>query len=222
MRGSSFTDLVSVMNRLRSPGGCPWDAAQTHESLVEYLIEEAHECVEAIEGGDQAAMQEELGDLLLQVVFHARIAEPSWDIDSVIEGITTKLVTRHPHVFSDAIAQTPAAVEESWHVRKAQEKGRTSLTEGIPDSLPALMRAAKLQSRTATLDLPPTDQAPLADRVLADVSDQDQFGDLLIEFVRVARGRGWDAEGSLRAALRRRTEVIKDYELGNSGISSDS
>lgn len=213
MQGSRFTDLVAVMNRLRSPGGCPWDAEQTHESLVEYLIEEAHECVEAIESGDQKAMQEELGDLLLQVVFHSRIAQPQWDIDSVVGGITDKLIARHPHVFSDDIADTSRQVEDSWHVRKAKEKGRDSLTDGIPDSLPALMRASKVVSRTSSLDVSPTDQADRAAAIVADVSDQEQLGDLLFELVRIARSQGWDAEGSLRAAVRRRIEAIKEYEV---------
>lgn len=215
MQGSRFTDLVSVMNRLRSPGGCPWDADQTHESLVEYLIEEAHECVEAIEAGDQAAMQEELGDLLLQVVFHARIAEPQWDIDSVVEGITNKLVSRHPHVFSSDVVESADAVEDTWHVRKAQEKGRDSLTDGIPESLPALMRASKLHSRTKTLNVSPTDQSARAELIMAELDSADQLGDLLFELVRVARAQGWDAEGSLRSAVRRRIDVIKDHERGN-------
>lgn len=221
MRGSRFTELVSVLDQLRSPGGCPWDAEQTHESLVEYLIEEAHECVEAIESGDQLAMQEELGDLLLQVVFHSRIAEPQWDIDSVVSGITNKLITRHPHVFSNEIADTARDVEDSWHVRKAKEKGRDSLTEGIPESLPALMRAAKLHSRTKSLSISPTPQADRARDLLGDIHNQAELGDLLYEIVRLARVQGWDAEASLRSSVRRRIDVIKDieeakaHELGN-------
>lgn len=221
MRGSRFTELVSVLDQLRSPGGCPWDAEQTHESLVEYLIEEAHECVEAIESGDQLAMQEELGDLLLQVVFHSRIAEPQWDIDSVVSGITNKLITRHPHVFSNEIADTAHDVEDSWHVRKAKEKGRDSLTEGIPESLPALMRAAKLHSRTKSLNISPTPQADRARDLLGDIHNQAELGDLLYEIVRLARVQGWDAEASLRSSVRRRIDVIKDiegakaHELGN-------
>lgn len=221
MRGSRFTELVSVLDQLRSPGGCPWDAEQTHESLVEYLIEEAHECVEAIESGDQLAMQEELGDLLLQVVFHSRIAEPQWDIDSVVSGITNKLITRHPHVFSNEIADTARDVEDSWHVRKAKEKGRDSLTEGIPESLPALMRAAKLHSRTKSLNISPTPQADRARDLLGDLHNQAELGDLLYEIVRLARVQGWDAEASLRSSVRRRIDVIKDieeakaHELGN-------
>ena len=203
------------MDRLRSPGGCPWDAEQTHVSLVEYLIEEAYEAVEAIESNDQEAMQEELGDLLLQVVFHARIAQPDWDIDSVIVGITKKLIERHPHVFADSVAETPSDVEDAWHVRKAREKGRASLTEGIPDSLPALMRASKLQSRTKSLTLQPSEYAAQAAVIIDQLETNAQFGDLLFELVRVARARGWDAEASLRDAVRSRAREIREHELGD-------
>ncbi len=215
MQGSRFTELVAVMDRLRSPGGCPWDAEQTHQSLVEYLIEEAYECVEAIEAGDQAGMQEELGDLLLQVVFHARIAQPEWDVDSVIDGITTKLVERHPHVFGDVTAQTAGDVENSWHVRKAQEKGRSSLTEGIPESLPALMRASKVQSRTKSLEIPRTAQASRAENVISELNGAQDLGDFLYELVRAAKANGWDAESSLRGSVARNIEVIKDHESSN-------
>ena len=203
------------MDRLRSPGGCPWDAEQTHVSLVEYLIEEAYEAVEAIESNNQEAMQEELGDLLLQVVFHARIAQPDWDIDSVIVGITKKLIERHPHVFADSVAETPSDLEDAWHVRKAREKGRASLTEGIPDSLPALMRASKLQSRTKSLTLQPSEYAAQAAVIIDQLETNAQFGDLLFELVRVARARGWDAEASLRDAVRIRAEEIREHELGD-------
>ena len=128
MQGSHFTELVAILDRLRSPDGCPWDAKQTHQSLVEYLIEEAYESVEAIDANDSAAMREELGDLLLQVVFHARIAQEQpggWDIDAVIDGISQKLIKRHPHVFGSEKLDTANAVELTWHERKTREKNRT-------------------------------------------------------------------------------------------------
>ena len=127
------------MDRLRSPGGCPWDAEQTHESLVEYLVEEAYETVEAIETDDDDALREELGDLLLQVVFHARIAQEHdepWTVDDVAAGIVDKLVARHPHVFADGDATTAAQVEENWQTLKNAEKGRESVTDGVPVALP--------------------------------------------------------------------------------------
>ena len=126
--GERLLDLVAVMDRLRSPGGCPWDARQTHASLVEYLVEEAYETVEAIEESDRVGLREELGDLLLQVVFHARIAAEDvadpWTIDDVADGIVSKLISRHPHVFGDVSADTPEQVEANWHALKAKEKGR--------------------------------------------------------------------------------------------------
>ena len=146
-RGESVLDLIEVMDRLRSPGGCPWDARQTHQSLVEYLVEEAYETVEAIEGGDDSGLREELGDLLLQVVFHARIAQErgdkGWDVDDVARGIVEKLIRRHPHVFADADADTAEQVEANWHALKAEEKGRASVADGIPAHLPALRQLAK-------------------------------------------------------------------------------
>ena len=126
--GGRLLDLVAVMDRLRSPGGCPWDRAQTHTSLVPYLVEEAHEAAEALESGDRDHMVEELGDVLLQVAFHARVAEEDpeapFDIDDVAAGIVAKLVRRHPHVFAGGSASTPGEVETSWEAIKAAEKAR--------------------------------------------------------------------------------------------------
>ena len=130
--GSRLLDAVAVMDRLRSPGGCPWDAKQTHESLAKYLTEEAAETVEAIESGDREHLAEELGDVLLQVLFHARVAEDAseaderFDIDDVAGGLVAKLVRRHPHVFADGDASTPEEVEEAWARIKAQEKAERS------------------------------------------------------------------------------------------------
>ena len=152
MPGARLLDVVAVMDRLRSPGGCPWDAEQTHASLVPYLLEEAHEAIEAIESGDPAHMQEELGDLLLQIAFQARVAQehPSepFDIDDVAGGLVDKLVRRHPHVFADVEADTPDAVAANWETIKSQEKlHRTHPVEGVPVSLPALARAEKYVGR---------------------------------------------------------------------------
>jgi len=210
--GSRLLDLVEVMDRLRSPGGCPWDAEQTHASLVEYLVEEAYETVEAIETSDDAALREELGDLLLQVVFHARIAqehESPWSIDDVADGIVTKLVSRHPHVFGDVDAATADDVERNWAALKKAEKGRESIIDGVPASLPALVLAAKLLSRARSLDVPAA--TPLAGGAAADavaaltasgVSREGAYGDLLLALVVAARSDGVDAEQALRGAVR--------------------
>lgn len=156
--GSRLLDAVAVMDRLRSPGGCPWDAGQTHASLTPYLLEEAHEAVEALEllaGPDPAARDhavEELGDVLLQVLFHARVAaehqEDPFDVDDVAAGLVAKLVRRHPHVFADGDAADAAAVEARWEQIKAAEKpSRQHPLDGIPAGMPELARAAKVASR---------------------------------------------------------------------------
>jgi len=196
--GSRLLDLVAVMDRLRSPGGCPWDAQQTHESLVPYAIEETHELVEAIESGDRAHMVEELGDLLLQIVFHARVgqedAEAPFGIDDVAGGIVEKLVRRHPHVFADADADTPQQVAQSWEQIKATEKPhRTSPLDGIPTDLPALARANKAAGRLSTAG-----RYDLAEAAAAD----DDLGSRLFALVLEARDKGQDPEAALRAAVR--------------------
>jgi XTP/dITP diphosphohydrolase len=215
-QGSRVIDLVAIMDRLRSPGGCPWDARQTHSTLVEYLIEEAYETVEAIETDDDDGLREELGDLLLQVVFHARIAqeraESPWSIDDVADGIIAKLVRRHPHVFADGTASTAEDVETNWHAIKAREKGRSSVTEGIPAALPALVHIGKVLARSSTLTLPPLPQESAAASVLESIDSDEEFGDLLVALVARARERGIDAEAAGRGASRRLVERIRAVE----------
>ena len=212
--GSRLLDLVAVMDTLRSPGGCPWDAEQTHTSLLPYLLEETHEVIEAVEARDRDHLVEELGDLLLQVVFHARVGaenrtEP-FDIDEVAAGIVAKLVRRHPHVFgtgepnaegpSAAAGEGPSAadVELSWEVLKAQEKPRRAGFEGIPITLPALARAQKMLGRLEKTGSPETVEAAI---VAAAAGDELVAG--LLRAVRQARVNGTDAEAELRAALGR-------------------
>jgi XTP/dITP diphosphohydrolase len=214
--GARLLDLVAVMDRLRSPGGCPWDREQTHESLVPYLLEEAYETVEVIEAGDRAALREELGDLLLQVAFHARLAEEDaerpWSIDDVAAGIVAKLVHRHPHVFGDVDAPTAAHVEANWDTLKAAEKERSSVVEGVPLAQPALALAGKLISRAekAGLDVPVPE--PEAVRAVADAAE---LGDLLLGVVARARRSGIDAEAALRAAARRYRDRVQAAEAAH-------
>jgi XTP/dITP diphosphohydrolase len=196
--GSRLLDLVAVMDRLRSTGGCPWDAEQTHESLVPYLIEEAHELVEAIETGDRTHIQEELGDVLLQVAFHARVAqehpESPFGIDDVAGGIVDKLVRRHPHVFAEGDAVTAEDVAVGWEQIKAAEKPhRTQPLDGIPEGLPALARADKASRRL--------DQAGLGDLAVA-AAQGDGVGPRLLALVLEARSAGVDPEAALRAVVR--------------------
>jgi XTP/dITP diphosphohydrolase len=196
--GARLLDLVAVMDRLRSPGGCPWDAEQTHASLAPYAIEETHELVEAIESGDRAHLQEELGDLLLQVVFHARVAQEHpqepFAIDEVAGGIVEKLVRRHPHVFADGDAETAQEVTDGWEQIKAAEKPhRTSPLDGIPADLPALARAKKAAGRLAA--------AGRLDLVEA-AATGDDLGSRLFALVLESTANGQDPEAELRAAVR--------------------
>ena len=196
--GARLLDLVAVMDRLRSPGGCPWDAQQTHESLLPYLLEEAYETYEALENGDLVALREELGDLLLQVAFHARIAQEHdqpWSIDDVAGDLVDKLVRRHPHVFAGASADD---LEGSWEALKAVEKGRTSVTEGVPLGQPALSLAAKLQRRGARLGAP--------------VPSYPGLGGELWELVAICREAGLDPESELRSVARGYRDRLAELE----------
>jgi XTP/dITP diphosphohydrolase len=206
--GARLLDVVAVMDRLRSPGGCPWDAAQTHQSLVPYLLEEAHEAAEALEAGDRSAAREELGDVLLQVVFHARVAaeheRAPFDVDDVAADLVAKLVRRHPHVFDpdhEGVADA-AAVQVGWDAIKAAEKDRASVLDGIPAALPALARADKVVGRM--------ERAGLAGAASASVGDA--LADDLLALVRRAREQGRDAEAVLRSGVRALEERARAAE----------
>jgi len=196
---------VAVMDQLRSPGGCPWDAAQTHRSLAKYLLEETYETLEAIETDDMALLREELGDLLLQVLFHARLAEElpeeeRFSIDDVASDLVAKLVHRHPHVFGDVKVDGAAEVNENWERLKAAEKARASIVEGVPMGQPALALAAKLVSRAQRAG---TD-APVAG---------DGFGPRLLAVVREAVAAGVDPELALRETSRAYRDTLADHAL---------
>lgn len=187
--GGRLIDLVRVMDRLRVE--CPWDREQTHRSLVKYLIEEAYETVEAIENDDRDHLREELGDLLLQVMFHSRIAEEdaddAWSVDDVAGDIVEKLIRRHPHVFGDVDATDLATVRENWETIKAAEKQRSSVFEGIPLALPALTLADKVLGRMPAQDV--------------DAAGEN-IGVELLRLVQRARAEGVDPEQALRDAVR--------------------
>jgi XTP/dITP diphosphohydrolase len=205
--GAALLDVVAVMDQLRSPGGCPWDAEQTHSSLRGYLLEEAHEAYDAIVDEDAAAMREELGDVLLQVVFHARVAAEAapdrrFDVDDVAGDLVAKLVRRHPHVFGDVVgpggrAMDVAAVEAGWEEIKQAEKQRRSPTEGVSRSQPATSWGAALVRRAARAGLGTPEPADLT------VSSPEELGERLLAVVTAAELRGWDAEDALREAVRR-------------------
>lgn len=222
--GAGLIRLIAVMDQLRSPGGCPWDAEQTHESLVQYLIEETFETVDAIDSGDRDHLLEELGDLLLQVYFHARIAEERpvdpFSIDDVAHGIADKLVRRHPHVFPDAAGNlTPAAdaavVEAKWQELKNAEKSRTSVTDGVPVSLPALTQASKLLQRLHNADA----SAPLSLDAVEAVDDALasglDAGELMIALIARLRRDGKDPDALLRESVRSFRSAIVAAEQGS-------
>lgn len=197
----NVADLIGVVDRLRSPGGCPWDAEQTHTSLVKYLVEETYEVVDAISADSPAALKEELGDLLLQVVFHARIAQENpnepFGMEDVAAGIAAKMRRRHPHVFGDATVRDAAEVADNWQRIKAEEKQRAHPLDDIPHSLPALARAAKFHDR-------------LGDEH-AEVVDGSDLGARLFDLVRQGRRAGLDPESCLREHLDRiETNVAKN------------
>lgn len=209
--GSALLEAVAVMDRLRSPGGCPWDAEQTHASLAPYAIEEAHEVAEAAESGDAEALAEELGDLLLQVLFHARVAserstaEGGFDIDDVARVLVTKLVRRHPHVFSETTDLTPEQVHRQWDAIKAVEKEREHPLDGVPTTLPALARAQKTVSRLRKAGTPPSATS-------AGDDDAARLGAALLALVIEADAVGVDAEAALRGTTRRLAQQARGAE----------
>ena len=213
--GAWVLDLIRVMARLRGPGGCPWDAEQDHRSLARHLLEEAHEVLDAIDSGDPARLRDELGDLLLQVVFHAEMAREAgqYDMDDVAEGIVAKLVRRHPHVFGEVEVAGADEVLTNWEKIKADERGgRGHLEDDIPDTLPALARASKVQRRAAGFGFEwrTTEgaMAKLREEIeeLADAPPdraEDEIGDVLFAAAAVARRLGVDPESALRRTTNR-------------------
>ena len=213
---SPVDQLVQVMDQLRRPGGCPWDAEQTHESLARYLLEETYEALEAMDQGDLVSLREELGDLLLQVVFHARIAqeiEPDFSLDAIAQGVVDKLVRRHPHVFSDLVVTTNEELEANWAKIKETEKQRESVTDGVPSAMPALQLATQLiyRSRKLDADLGNPEMKEALRNIIGEVS-QEQVAALLVATVELAREQDLDAESVLRAEMMRYRKRIRQVE----------
>jgi tetrapyrrole methylase family protein/MazG family protein len=222
--GERLLDLVRVMARLRGPGGCPWDAEQTHRTLARHLLEETHELLDAIDADDDGAMRDELGDVLLQVVFHAQMAgdEGRWDVDDVAEGLVRKLIYRHPHVFGEVEVAGAEDVLVNWERLKAAEAGeRAAVDDDIPASLPSLARAAKVQRRAAGwgFEWRSIEGAVEALREevdeLAEVRDpghaEEEVGDVLFATVALARKLGVDAESALRRTVRSFSERYERF-----------
>lgn len=243
-RHEAFAELVDTMHRLRAPGGCPWDAEQTHASLRPYLVEEAYEVLDAIEGGSDAELCEELGDLLLQVVFHAELAaeRESFTIDDVAGAITAKLVRRHPHVFADVELGSSADVASNWTRIKAAERAAkagdrpASTLDGVPRALPALLRAHRIGERAAGVGFDWPDAAGARAKIDEELAELDaavaagreddvahELGDVLFALVSHARLLGHNAENTLRSCLERFGERFQgvEREFSDSGRDLD-
>jgi len=210
---SELIRLREVMDKLRSPGGCPWDAEQDHTSLLKYLVEESYEFIESVENNDRDAMQEELGDLLLQVYFHSRMAEEDakqpFNIEDVAKSVADKLIRRHPHVFAGEEVDSSAEVLENWERQKAAEKGRTSAIDGVPLAQPALPLATKVLYRLKKLNYGLSVSEPVK---LKDNVDQDQFGQILLGLITQAVNKGLDPEAALRQATKELIVQIQEHE----------
>ena len=210
--GTPLETVIATVTRLRGPGGCAWDAEQTHASLVTHLVEETHELIEAIEAGSREELLEELGDVLYQVLFHADLAAAStgeaFDIQDVAAHLNAKMIGRHPHVFGDATLTSAADVTAAWDGFKAVEKPhRTSVLDGIPQGMPALSLADKVLGRAQKVGLLEADASfPLQ------MESEDELGPLLLAIVSAAKARGLDSERALRSALRDLQGEIREHE----------
>lgn len=203
-------ELIAVMERLRAPGGCAWDRAQTHGSLVQYLVEETYELVEAIESGDRAELIEELGDVLYQVLFHSDIAaeEGRFTLEDVAANMTAKMIGRHPHVFGDTTADTPEEVMVRWEeLKQAEKPARTSVLDGIPRGMPALALAAKVLGRAERVGVPIDASGEHSAH-----DTEEELGRELLALVARSAAAGLDAERALRHAIRELSDDIRAAE----------
>lgn len=219
---TNLDELIATAKKLRAPGGCPWDAEQTHQSLTKYLIEESYELVEAIEAGSREQILEELGDVLYQVVFHSDLAESgslggSFSIQDVAALSTKKMKGRHPHVFGTPEelerykASSGDEVMQNWDAHKQREKPeRESVLDGIPKALPSLMLADKVIGKAQSLGVLGTEEPGSIE-----ITDEDQLGALLLALVLAAKSKGLDAERSLRESVRELEVEIRQFELSD-------
>lgn len=222
--GARLLDAVAVMDRLLSPGGDPWKRQQTHRSLAQFLLEECYEAYDAIEAGDLGALREELGDILLQVVLHARLAEDQpdedarWTIDDVAGDLVAKLIRRNPHVFAGTAVSGVDEIIENWERIKRTEKARSSSMDGIALAQPALSLAAKVLHRAARAGVATAVPPPPSN---VDVSDEDALGSALLGLVAAARAAGLDPEGALRRAALSHANTIRATEPPSSRLDQD-
>lgn len=220
---SNIDRLVNIIKKLRAPNGCEWDKKQTHESLIPYLIEETYEVVESIEDKNYKLLKEELGDLLLHVIFQIDIANDNkeFNLDDVIDGICEKLIRRHPHIFYDK--KDPRYKEENWEVSKKKEKKRSSVLDGVPKSLPQLIRSSRIQEKAASVGFDWDDKnqvllkvdeeiLELKDAILKNDGIDEEIGDVLFTIVNLSRHMGYDAESSLKKSIDKFSKRFKKIE----------
>jgi nucleoside triphosphate diphosphatase len=237
--GKAFESLIALQARLRAPNGCPWDREQTHDSLRTYLVEETYEVLDALDSGDARKFADELGDLLLQIVFHAELAAEAgkFDIADVIEQIYTKMVRRHPHVFANVRAETSADVLKNWEQLKAEERAKSKVSEAkapdasildaVPRSLPGLLEAHQLTRRAANVGFDWQDVKGIFDKLAEETAElkhllasrerrteeiEEEVGDLLFVGVNLARFLGFDAEIALKKANRKFAGRFREME----------
>jgi MazG family protein len=237
--GKAFESLVALQARLRAPNGCPWDREQTHDSLRTYLVEETYEVLDALDSGDARKFADELGDLLLQIVFHAELAAEAgkFDIADVIEQIYTKMVRRHPHVFGNVRAETSADVLKNWEQLKAEERAKSEISEAkapnasildaVPRSLPGLLEAHQFTRRAANVGFDWQDVNGIFDKLAEETAElrqllasrerrteeiEEEVGDLLFVGVNLARFLGFDAEIALKKANRKFAGRFREME----------
>lgn len=220
--------LIEIMANLRSENGCPWDKEQTKDTLKPYMIEETYEVLEAIDENNPQKLKEELGDLLFQIVFHCRIAAEKGDftIHDVIKGISDKIISRHPHVFANAKFESPEEVRRQWHERKTEEgKFRESILDGVPKSLPSLLRSQRLQSRASKVGFDWKKAEDVLDKVSEEMSElrasitkgskneiEEELGDVLFVLVNLSRFMGMNAEEALKKTINKFTERFRYIE----------
>ena len=225
--GKQFNKLVSIVEKLRGPNGCPWDKEQTHASLLPYLLEETYEVIETVDEENWVTLAEEVGDLFLHAVFQAKIAEENdeFDLIDVLEGISKKLVRRHPHVFGDKKADGAFQAKQNWEAAKQKEKGRESRLDGVPNTLPALVRAQRIQQKASYVGFDWKDAQPVWDKVNEELEElesaisdnngqhiKEEMGDLLFALVNLCRFLNFSAEEALRKANRKFIHRFRQVE----------
>ena len=220
-----FQELIDVLESLLAPGGCEWDRKQTHSSLIPYLLEETYEVIEAIETKNMSELKEEIGDLMLHLLFQAKLAEKEehFNISDSLKSISSKLIRRHPHVFSDS--DSPDDENKIWEQSKKKEKKRDSVLDGVPSALPALTRARRIQEKASSVGFDWDDMKPIWDKIDEETEElkealkskdnekiSDELGDVFFSYVNLARYLKIDPEGSLRHTIRKFEDRFKEVE----------